>query len=296
MEKKNNTLLLLLLVTVVLVAGIGGYLKYIVCAPLKLYEDEFMIAVPFLLMSDEAAQAEIRMANDPTEPPTEPATELLTEPPTEAPIEVPSEAPTEAPTEPIVIDESWFDDVLFIGDSRTAQLERYAPLGKAHYFCATSASVFDVRYIRIGSKNFLTTTLEGLLTDNQYGKVYIMLGINGIYMPQEDILKEYQTLIDLVREKQPDAAIILHSVMTVGRNKVSSSSYYSLESIYSLNEKLAELAVGDMIFYTDVNEWIADEEGYLPDDFSKDGCHLYGNYCIEWSQWLLDTAHSFGIK
>ena len=39
-------------------------------------------------------------------------------------------------TEPVYVEleESWFDDALFIGDSRTAGLKNYYRLGKADYF------------------------------------------------------------------------------------------------------------------------------------------------------------------
>lgn len=298
----------MILITAVLFAGIGAYLKYDLMAPFGLYEDEAVIKVPFLLLSDEAAQEDVMLALNPIEPPvevptelptetpTEEATEPQTEPVTEAPTEVPTEAATEPPTEPIVIDESWFDDALFIGDSRIRSMSALEPLGKAHYFCDYGLSVFDVRYKKCYSKDFYSTRLDGLLTQFTYGKIYIVLGINGMQMPQDETIVEYQKLIDLIRELQPDAAIILHSIMTVGRDKATYGKYYSLENIYSLNEKIAELASENDIFYIDINEVIADEEGYLPDELSKDGVHLYGNKYPIWSQWLMDTAATFGIR
>ena len=68
---------------------------------------------------------------------TEPAT-VETAPPTSV---SPTTAETEPTTEPAP-DESWFDDALFIGESRTAGLQGYGRLGKADYFCGEGLTVY----------------------------------------------------------------------------------------------------------------------------------------------------------
>lgn len=302
MNNRKNVLLVMLVVTAILVIALGCYLKYVVLVPFELYQEDSVIAVPFLLMADKPALENIRLSMTPTEP-TEPQIEAPTESPTEAPTqpaiddvtEEPTEAPTEAPTEPIVIDESWFDDVLFIGDSRTKSMAVTRPLGKAHYFCDHGLSVFDVRHTKCHSKDFYSTRLDGLLTQFTYGKIYIMLGINGMYMPHDDIIAEYVKLIDLIQELQPDAVIVLNGIMTVGRVKAAAKDY-SLENIYGLNEKIAELADNEKIFYIDINEFIADEEGYLPDEMSRDGVHFYADHYSLWAEWLIDSAATLGIR
>lgn len=300
MDKTKNALLILLIVTAVLVAALGCYLKYIFLPEFDLYQEDPAVAVPFLLISDKVAQQKIQLALEPSQTPSEPPTEATaepeTEPSTEPSTEAPTEEPTQPPTEPIMIDESWFDDVLFIGDSRTKSLYITTPLGKAHYFCDDGLSIFDVRFKKCHSKDFYSTTLGGLLETNTYGKIYVMLGINGMQMPQDEIIAEYVKLIELIQEKNPDAAVVLNSIMTVGRDKATYGKYYSLESIYSLNEKISELADNEKIFYLDVNEYIADEEGYLPDEMSRDGVHLYAEYYSLWVQWLMDSAATLGIR
>lgn len=300
MNKRKNVLMILLTVTAVLVAALGCYLKYIFLPEFDLYQEDPAIAVPFLLLSDRVAQEKIQLALDPQEMPTEPLTDATeepeTEPFTEPATEAPTEEPTQPPTEPIVIDESWFDDVLFIGDSRTKSLHNTMPLGKAHYFCDNGLTVFDVRFKKCHSKDFYSTRLDALLEANSYGKIYIMLGINGMYMPHEDTIAEFVKLIEMIQEKSPDSVIVLNSIMTVGRVKANYSKDYTLENIYSLNEKISELADNEKIFYLDINDFIADEEGYLPDEMSKDGVHLYADYYSLWVQWLMDSAATLGIR
>lgn len=311
MKKKSSLLLLLLVVTAVLIAAVGAYLKFVVLKPLGLYQEKNIIAVPFLLMTDEETQYTLRMAQQEAEPTSEtveteipetetvpvetapPTTEPVTEPATEPPVE--STAAATEP-EPVVIDASWFDDALFIGDSLTKSMSVYSPLGQAHYFCDVGMSVFDAQSVKCNVGDLPSMTLEQLLSQNTYGKIYIGLGINGIMSTHENILDNYQDLIDMIREKQPDAVIILQAIMTVGRGKAASKDYFSLENIYALNESIAALAEGENMRYINVNEWIADEEGYLPDDLTKDGYHLYAPVYSDWAQWLMDNAATLGIE
>ena len=110
------------------------------------------------------------------------------------------------------------------------------------------------------------------------------------------MLEKYRELIDLIRAKQPDTVIVLQGIMTLGRGKAASREYFSLENVHKLNSEIAELADGERMRSIDVNEWIADEEGYLTEALSEDGCHLYGSEYGGWAQWLMDNAATLGIE
>jgi len=143
MKKSLLMLISMLLVTTILVAVVGAYLKSVILEPLQLYQEESILSVPFLLMADDAAQYILKAAID-TVPATENETvETIesslppqqTEEPNVSHTVLPTEEPpTQPPTEPVVITESWFDDVLFIGDSRTFGMSCNHRLGKADYF------------------------------------------------------------------------------------------------------------------------------------------------------------------
>lgn len=300
MKKHTQLLMWMLLISAVIVGGAGAYLKYAVLKPLDLCQDQSIFAVPFLLMTDEttryALQSTVQEEAEPTEPEPD-ETVPLTLPPEET-AEPVTEPPTEPPTEPepVELDESWFDDALFIGDSRTQGLQNYGRLGEADYFCDVGMSVYSARSTRRWIKDVGRTNLGNLLDKKAYGKIYISLGLNEIMGDHEKLLEEYENLIDLIREKQPDCHIILQAIMTVGRNKANSKECFSLESIHGLNGDIAALVKDDKMHYIDVNEWIADEEGYLPDEWTRDGTHPYATGYAEWSQWLLENAGTLGIE
>lgn len=295
MKKMTLTLVFMLVLSSLLMACLGAYLKYELLQPLGLFEDKSIMEVPFMLIADPGAQYTLeymQAKSEETQPPeTEPP---QTEPPETEP---PTEAPTEPPTEPPVIevDESWFDDVLFIGDSRTVGLRDYARIGNAEYFCAVGMKVFKVRETWAMDKTFPYTTLEDLLSERTYGKIYISLGMNDCANDQDSFASSYQELVEWIREMQPDAVIILQGIMAVTEWKNEMYWYFSMENLNAMNERIRAIADGDRIRYIDVNEWIANEEGYLPDEMAGDGCHLYFEGYNAWAQWIFDTAGDLRI-
>lgn len=302
MKKPLRILVIMLAVTTILVSGAGVYIKNVVLKPFGLYQQESVLAVPFLLMSDDAAQYILKAAkNTSSVPETEPLspTEATlpprqTEPPAVSPTEIPTVPPTEPPAEPIVITESWFDDALFIGDSRTFGMSCNHRLGKADYFSKGSMSTFSALGWTVSDYRFYDKTLDFVLSNFNYGKVFIHLGLNECGYDHELVIEAYQDVVDLVRKHQPDAAIIVQSIMTVSRGKATDQQF-SLERINNLNHMLFDLAMENDLFYQDTNEFAADDEGYLRDDISNDGCHPHNFGYDEWAEFIMEKASELGI-
>lgn len=294
MKKRLLILSGLLLVTTILVAATGVYLKTEILNPLHLYDDKSVIEIPFITLNDPMIHYALRMRQEENVPVTEPV-------PTEQPVTVPVE-PTEGiaslPTEStyIEITESWFDDALFIGDSRTVGLRDYARLGKADYFCSVGMSVFDVLDAVESDVNFYKTDLEGLLRQKNYNKIYISLGLNDCEAPFDLLMDAYASLLRTVREEQPNAVIILQSMITLGRKKAASEWYFAIDNLKLVDGGVRDFADGKRVLYIDPNTHFADEEGYLPDEKSRDGCHFDIAGYQEWAQWIFDNAKSLNIS
>ena len=307
MQRKLLTLLCLLLFTTILVMSIGAYLKYEVLGQFALFGDKNLIEAPFAALEDPAARfamESLRAAKE-TEPPQMPEEEP-TEPPVDVPafgIRIPMKTPPaiisyEAPTEPPLaeVTEEWFDDVLFIGDSRTVGLREYARLGNADYFCSVGLTVFGVTSARLSDENFSETDLEGLLSERKYNKIYISLGLNECGAPHDLLMEAYGSLMDTIRRHQPHAVIILEGMITVSRRKAATKWYFGIDNLQKINRRMEELADGVQVLYIDANELFADEEGYLPPDLTPDGCHFYISGYQEWADWLFENAKTLQIS
>ena len=239
-----------------------------------------------------------------TEPETmsEMTSSVLTEetaPPTTVPpttIPPTTVPPTTAPTEPTVSvpDESWFDDALFIGESRTAGLKVYGRLGKADYFCGEGLTVYGVLGVSASDWNFGEQSLQSLFSRKQYGKIYIHLGINELGGNLDSYINQYRKVIDSIQQMQPDACIILQSVLSLG-DGYSSRSCFSAESIQDINDRIRALAEEKGLHFSDVNQIMTDETGYLIEGLSFDDCHLNPESYELWAQWLLEEAYEIEI-
>ena len=237
------------------------------------------------------------MTEETTEPLTEPeeTTGSTTEPVTEA---EPDGTQDEESSSPIVsesdpVENSWFDDAVFIGDSRVEGFRNQSGLTNAQYLAGKGMnvkSVFTEDYIRQGENK--VTVLEAL-DDMTFSKVYIKLGINELGWKYPEIFAEdYAKLIDEIRNINPEAAIYVQSIIVVSKDKSEGDDIYNNENIAEFNELLLDMAQEKDVYYLDLNEVLADEEGYLPEDASFDGVHLKPDYCKLWLEYL--KTHTAG--
>lgn len=183
------------------------------------------------------------------------------------------------------VDESYFDDALFIGDSRTVGLRDYTDLSEhADFYCETSLTIQ-----KIMEEDFPGLgTVEEALSNKEYGKIYIMLGINELGVgTTEDFIEKYSEVIDFLHETEPEAKIFIQGIMRVTGKKHNSDAIFNNNNINARNNAIATLADNEQIFYIDVNEVVCDEEGNLNTEYTYDQLHLLGMYNDLWKQFLL---------
>lgn len=220
-------------------------------------------------------------------PPVETVPPTTVPPTTVPPTTVPPT--TVPPTTVPVPDVSWFDDALFIGESRTAGLKVYGRLGNADYFCGEGLTVYGVLAVEASDVNFAEQSLRSLFARKQYGKIYIHLGINELGGNLNSYVAQYQSVIDEIRRLQPDAQIILQSVLALTGN-YSTKPAFSRESIQDINSRIQTLAEENGLYFSDVNQIMTDDEGYLLSERTFDGCHLTPEGYEIWAQWLVEEA------
>lgn len=181
--------------------------------------------------------------------------------------------------------DGYFDDTLFIGDSRTVGIQLCGGIDTATYFCSVGMSAYGVRYESVDISGLGTVTLETLLASRDFGKVYIMLGINDIGGDLPTIAEDIQKVIDLVLSYQPDAIIYVEATIHVGAHPAAVASVNNA-NINAYNELLWELCDGETIFYLNVNPVFDDEMGNLGEEYSSDGIHFTSQYYKVWADWI----------
>lgn len=189
------------------------------------------------------------------------------------------------------IDEHYFDNTLFIGDSKTEELSEWGRLGKARYFCGVSYSVFNIFSQKVKNRDFKNVTLEKALAERQYDQIYIMLGYNESGYPYESLIKQYEEVLDFVRDAQPEARIVLHGVLHASRSAVKACEYYSPKHLEKINKGIRGFTkTKERVYYVDCNDAFCDKDGYLLDNVSNDGEHLDVENNQKWAKEILKRA------
>lgn len=198
----------------------------------------------------------------------------------------------EEPLEFTHVDKEYFEDAVFIGDSRTQGLYEYSNLADvATFYSKTSLTVYNLfekpkDFIREGDEKL---TLEQALSRHQFKKVYLMIGINemGTGTP-ESFFEAYARAVYKIRELQPDAIIFVQGIMRVAGQKNASDPVFNNTNINIRNVEIETLANGKDIFYIDVNEAVCDENGNLYADWTFDQIHLKAKYYQVWENFLME--------
>ena len=196
---------------------------------------------------------------------------------------------TDADAGPVFVeaDKSYFDDALFIGDSRTDELRTYGTLDNADYFSATGTTVYKIFEDRIKVKDVGSVTLDELLTKKKYGKIYVMLGFNEIGYNRNKTIKKYGEVLDRISSAQPDAVIYVMTNLLVSQIHDSKSKYEKSADIIELNRMITEMAEERGFCCLDVNPLFCDD-GFLRAELTGDGVHLYAKYSKDWCDWLCE--------
>ena len=187
-------------------------------------------------------------------------------------------------------DVSYFDDALFIGDSRTVGLYEYGGLGNAEVFAHSGMSIYKVFNEEFKLQSGEATTLEKALQTKKFGKVYIMLGINELGYDFNQTVERFSEAIALIRQLQPEALIFIQANLHITNKKSEDSELFNNTNINLFNQAVGELADGKQVFYLDVNPLYDDEEGGLAEEFTTDHAHILGKYYLDWVDFILQNA------
>lgn len=188
------------------------------------------------------------------------------------------------------VEDDYFADAVFIGDSRIVGMYEYGGLEEiSTFYASTGLSVYKLFTSKVvsvpGQKKKIT--VEEALSQKQFAKVYLMIGINEMGTGTvESFLEKYAECVAHIRELQPDAIIYLQSIMKVTDERSNQGDYITNEGIDLRNEGIAAMADNESIFYLDVNPPVCDENGAMVGDYTYDGVHLKAQYIALWKDFL----------
>ena len=188
----------------------------------------------------------------------------------------------------------YFDNAVFIGDSITEGIKTYGMMTNSTVIAATGINISTISskaVIKTASGRI--TVLDALKQHSDTGKIYVLLGGNGIaWMEKDSFIQMYGDFIKSVRELCPNALIYIQSIFPINEEKFA--KHYDSEitnaKINEYNDALLKLAEELDVYYLNVAETISGQDGALSEDATTDGMHIGADYYEKWFNYLKKHA------
>lgn len=185
------------------------------------------------------------------------------------------------------VDISYFDDAVFIGDSRIEGFMLFSGLSNATAYTHKGLMVDTVFTDPVINMDGQKISVMEALEKTSFSKVYIMLGINETGWPYNDLfIKKYSLIIDEIKKNNPDALIYIQSILPVSQKVSSTHSYVKKSKIDKYNLLIQQMAEEKGVYYINSAESVVAKDGYLPEEAASDGIHLKKAYCEKWLEYL----------
>lgn len=163
-------------------------------------------------------------------------------------------------------------EIIFLGDSITDRCEWFELFG--------NPSIKN-RGLS-GDKTFGVLDRLSEITESKPDKLFIMIGVNDLRhdVSIEDIIKNYQSIVEKINSDSPLTKIYIQSVLPV--NDLIGKPKTTSEEVVKLNTKIENLASQFKIPFINIFESLVDEEGRLDKKYSEDGLHINGEGYSVW--------------
>ena len=174
--------------------------------------------------------------------------------------------------------------VAILGNSMIESLAIYHTIPEADLFYKIGLNVSTVY-----TKNCVNCTGPAIeeLSKKPYEVVVLVFGMNELGWSESGFISGYASVIDSVKQYQPDARIYLHSITPVS-NEVSEANQHGMSNIKikEYNTAIQQLAEDKNVLYLNADPVFYATDGALLVDASADGIHPEILYTKKWTTLL----------
>lgn len=217
-------------------------------------------------------------------PEPEPEPEAVPEP------ELPPYDFTQPAPEREAVDNTYFEDAAFVGDSRTDGFMIFSGIGRGKNLSSNGLSIFRLetkKALQVGEEKL---TLLEALAQEPYNKVYLCLGVNELGINNDEgFYQAYLSAIDAIRAVQPHAVIYIQGLIPLNEEEIAAAggnTDLTNDHLRVYNELMRRAAEEKQVVYLDLYTEFADENGSLPAGVSRDGVHFNVDYYKKWLEYL----------
>lgn len=189
------------------------------------------------------------------------------------------------PEQAAAIDDSYFEDAVFIGDSRMEGFRNLSGITKGSFVTAVGMELenfYTDAQIATARGNVL---VMDALKNLNYSKIYMMLGTNelGAYN-MDDVRENYRKVLADIKtcSSSTDPTVYVYSVVYVEESLVTTGDYVNNANVDAVNLEILRMCQEEGYHYINLNEVLSDGNHSLIPGASQDGVHLEQEYCREW--------------
>ena len=183
----------------------------------------------------------------------------------------------------------YFDDALFIGDSRTNGLQLYAKIPGATYFTGTSLGFYNLDSYKIQIDGNEVTFLDFIAT-HKFNKVYFCMGINNLGADIGKHMAIYKQYIQLIKNLNKDVIIYIMANLHVDENRNATDKRINNKKIDAFNLLSTDFVNNEDVFYINPNILYDDENMNMDKKWTNDGTHLKAKYYIWWKDFITQNV------
>lgn len=185
------------------------------------------------------------------------------------------------------VEDTYFSDTVFVGDSRTEGFHLYSGLKEGQYLYSVGATVSSIFTKATEQTAAGKVPIMDALTGMECSKVCVMLGVNELgWVSSQTFRDQYEKVIDRIQTDHPDATVMIQSILPVSQAQDDKKTYVNNARIREYNALLEDLAQEKGCVYLDVASAVSDEAGCLRADLTFEGIHLNPAGCRAWLQYL----------
>lgn len=175
--------------------------------------------------------------------------------------------------------QSYIDDTLFIGDSRTMGLFTYGLLPEKQVLAVDGMNHQTARTKKFVELSGETLTIAEAMGRLKPPRAIVSFGINGIdFFGEKDFIAEYEGLMSELSQQSPDTVFIIQSILPVSSELSLLTPGMANTVIKRHNTLLRELARAHGFLFLNTAEALSTPEGsLLPECDAGDGLHLTRN-------------------
>ena len=159
--------------------------------------------------------------------------------------------------------------VLFVGDSITDGYD----LSK---FYSYDNKVLINSGVGGYTTNNIIKRFKNLVEQYNPDKLFLMIGTNDIGdgTSKEDIIKNIDEIISMIKEKEPDTKIYLETIYPVNLDKRKHDKRRNNRYISDINIELKKYCEDNDVEYIDIYSHLVDKNDTLKSEYTEDGLHL----------------------